>query len=170
MLTRATGPQWAAVWRGVRDPLSAPWAQWCAFGPVETALIRAVTRDRHADDTRIWAGPTEWCGSLPRGSRTSPPRRRSRKACGQYGKRDPEPRGCREPQRMDGRSLYSIPGAAHWPPQNPPLHPVCWTEGLSRQESGRTVDHRNLARFSFSIRRLRPVSQKARTTGAILPQ
>jgi hypothetical protein len=26
MLTRAIGPQWAAVWRGVRDPLSAPWA------------------------------------------------------------------------------------------------------------------------------------------------
>ena len=25
-LTRAIGPQWAAVWRGVRDPLSAPWA------------------------------------------------------------------------------------------------------------------------------------------------
>ena len=120
MLTRAIGPQWAAVWRGVRDPLSAPWAS--SPGGV------------------VW-----FIGQG--GSRTSPPRRRSRKACGQYGKRDPGSRGCREPQRMDGRPLYSIPVVAHWPPPEPAATSGCWTEGLSRQESGRTVDHRNLARL-----------------------
>jgi hypothetical protein len=124
MLTRAIGAQWAAVWSGVRDPLCAPWAQWrravsCSSALVETPAMRSVTRDRHADDTRIWAGPTKWCGSLPRGSRTSPPRRRSRKACGQHGKSDPEPRGCREPPRMDGRPRYSMPVVAHWPAPEP---------------------------------------------------
>src|ERR1035437_4887776 len=124
-LTRAIGPQWAAVWRSVRDPLSTPWAS--SPGGV------------------VW-----FIGQG--GSRTSPPRRRSRKACGQYGKRDPGPRGCREPQRMDGRRPppYLLWRVDHL--QIPPLQPSgCWTEGLWRQESGRTVDHRNLARFSFLI-------------------
>ena len=73
----------------------------------------------------------------PRGSRTSPPRRRSRRACGQHGKRDREPRGCREPPRMDGRPRYSIPGAAHWPPPEPASTSIGLLDGRAdRQESG----------------------------------
>jgi hypothetical protein len=100
------GPQRAAVWRGVRNPLSAP-------------LERAHGVIAGRSNVVHW----------PRGSRTSPPRR-SRRACGQHGKRDPEPRGCREPPRMDGRATpYPLWRIGH--PQNPPLHPSgCWAEGL----------------------------------------
>src|ERR1017187_7875889 len=43
--------------------------------------------------------------------------------------------------RMDGRPRCSIPVVAHWPPPEPAATSGCWTEGLSRQESGRTEDH-----------------------------
>ena len=72
----------------------------------------------------------------PRGSRTSPPRRRSRRACGQHGKRDPEPRGCREPPRVDGPPRYSKPVVAHWPPQESAATPI-------RLLDGRAVIDRN---------------------------
>src|ERR1035441_10267181 len=98
--------------------------------------MRAETRDRHADDTRIWAGPTKWW-FIAQGEQdlaASPPRRLAA-AVG-------EPADCMENVIQNHRDVVNRSGwtagrATPSPvrrtghPQNPPPQPSgCWTEGL----------------------------------------
>jgi hypothetical protein len=104
MLTKATGPQWVAVWRGVRDPLSAPSAS--SPGGVVWFIGQGGAGPR-----RLAAAVVEPADSMENVI---------------------ENHGAVVNRRgwTDGRATpYPLWRTGH--PQNPPLHPSgCWTEGL----------------------------------------